>query len=61
MKKELIEEINETVYQENIDELENIFEKGLASDGGEYWITGNIIIESLSKAGYTLTKNILTD
>lgn len=56
MKAELVEEVNAEVYTTNADELEACFDKGLASDGGEYWITGHTIVEALTKAGYIIVK-----
>lgn len=58
INQESLEDNNYEVYHRNEQELENIFETALASDGGEYWICGENIIQSLVEKGYMLTKII---
>jgi len=56
MRRYLVEEVNAEVYSSNEQELDDCFDKGLASDGGEYWVLGNRIVDALTDAGYILIK-----
>jgi hypothetical protein len=51
-----LEDHNNRLFQDNQDELIEIFDKALASDGGEYWIMSDTIIDGLSNHGYMLVK-----
>ena len=54
-KEEMLDH-NATVFAENTDELERIFDKGLESDCGVPWICTESIIDELSEKGYIISK-----
>lgn len=56
MKKELLEEINCSTYNENSDELEEVFATGIETDEGETWYVAQSVIENLHEHGYMIVK-----
>jgi len=56
MKLQTIEELNEEIYSSNSNELNVIFNDALNFESGNNWVSGNVLVNNLSRNGYILVK-----